>query len=299
MELLVAEAQVGRGVYDGGVTSFPVWTSAPGVRGMRTGAGVHVGVAERAGSPVVDELVVTNEGAHTVLLLEGELLEGGWQHRTLVRDQLLAPHTSRAVTVACVEQGRWSGSPEHRHGARRTSPSVRSAVGQDEDTRQSAVWSRVGRYEAALGSSPTGSLLDHLDGLTEGVGRHGAALLPGQRGVILGVGGQPLVLEMFGSRAALAAHLPALLAAVFLDAALIPPSLVGQVPGRRARRMAAHLAGVPLAGSAADPGAGDIGVGTNLTAHTTHATVTGIATPAGGLAHLSALNTRHPLLVAA
>jgi len=304
MELFVAEAQVGRGVYDGGVTSFPVWTSAPGVRGMQTGAGVHVGVAERAGSPVVGELVVTNEGARTVLLLEGELLEGGWQHRTLVRDLLLAPHTSRAVAVACVEQGRWSGSPEHRHGARRTSPSVRCALGRDEDTRQSAVWSRVGRYEAALGSSPTGSLLDHLDGLTDGVGRHGAVLLPGQRGVILGVGGQPLVLEMFGSRAALAAHLPALLAAVFLDAALVPPSQVGQVPGRRARRMAAHLAGVPLAGSAsdgsaADRGAGDVGVGTNLTARTTHATVTGIATPTGGLAHLSALNTAHPLLVAA
>jgi len=182
MELLVAEAQVGRGVYDGGVTSFPVWTSAPGVRGMRTGAGVHVGVAERAGSPVVGELMVTNEEARTVLLLEGELLEGGWQHRTLVRDLLLAPHTARVVAVACVEQGRWSGSPEHSHGARRTSPSVRCALGQDEDTRQSAVWSRVGRYEAALGSSPTGSLLDHLDGLTNGVGRHGAALLPGQRG---------------------------------------------------------------------------------------------------------------------
>jgi len=210
--------------------------------------------------------VVTNEGARTVLLLEGELLEGGWQHRTLVRDLLLAPHTSRAVTVACVEQGRWSGSPEHRHGARRTSPSVRCALGQDEDTRQSAVWSRVGRYEAALGSSPTGSLLDHLDGLTNGVGRHGGAPLPGQRGVILGVGGQPLVLEMFG---------------------------------RRARRMAAHLAGVPLADSVGDGSAGDVGVGTNLTAHTTHAVVTGIATPTGGLAHLSALNTRHPLLVAA
>ncbi len=117
--------------------------------------------------------------------------------------------------------------------------------------------------------------------------------------MILGVGGQPLVLEMFGSRAALAAHLPALLAAVFLDAALISPSQVGQVPGRRARRMAAHLAGVPLADSVGDGSAGDVGVGTNLTAHTTHAVVTGIVTPTGGLAHLSALNTAHPLLVAA
>jgi len=77
-----------------------------GTAGVDTGVTARVSVAERAGSPVVGELIVTNEGARPVLLLEGELLEGGWQHRTLVHDLLLAPGSSRVVEVACVEHGR-------------------------------------------------------------------------------------------------------------------------------------------------------------------------------------------------
>jgi len=67
--------------------------------------------------------------------------------------------------------------------------------------------------------------------------------LPGQRGVILGMGGQPLLMEIFGSTQALATHLPALLAALCLDAALIAAADVEHVPSRR---MARHLAGLPL-----------------------------------------------------
>ncbi|MGQ0466161.1 MAG: hypothetical protein ACT4QG_12650 [Sporichthyaceae bacterium] len=115
--------------------------------------------------------------------------------------------------------------------------------------------------------------------------------LPGQRGVILGVGGRALVLELFGSRAALVAHLPALLASARLDAAMVPAAHVGPVPGYRARNMAAYLAGVPFGHGR--PPAGD---GVAVEARTTHAALRGLCMPAGPLAHLAVLNTRHPLL---
>jgi hypothetical protein len=104
--MTVPDLHVGYGVFAHGVTVFPVWTSAPAVRGLDTGTAVRVTVSERSGSPVVGELVVTNTGPRPALLLGGELLEGGWQHRTLVRDLLLGRGSSRVVAVACVEQGR-------------------------------------------------------------------------------------------------------------------------------------------------------------------------------------------------
>lgn len=89
--MMVPQVHVGCGVYAGGVTVFPVWTAVRGVRGLDTGVRAQVGAAERAGSPVVGELVLTNEGLRPALLLEGELLEGGWQHRVVVQDLVLAP----------------------------------------------------------------------------------------------------------------------------------------------------------------------------------------------------------------
>lgn len=116
-------------------------------------------------------------------------------------------------------------------------PRVRSALCQGEDSRQGAVWARVAGYEAVLAPSPTGSLLDHLDEFADGPAHAGVKPLPAQRGVILGVGGQPLLMEIFGSTQALATHLPPLLAALCLDAALVAAADIEHVPSRRARRM--------------------------------------------------------------
>ncbi len=230
---------VGRGTYVGGVTVFPVWSAGPAVDDLDTGATPWVTVAERSSAPVVAELVVTNEGPRPVVMLEGELLEGGWQHRALAHDLVLAPGAARVVEVVCVEQGRWSPSAGHARGGRRASPSVRSSLHGPATGRQGAVWSRVARYGDVLTPSPTGSLVDHLDRQPDDVPL--ATPMPGQRGVVIGVGGQPLVLELFGSAEALAAHLAQLLRSVLLDAAVVPLHHVAEVPSRRARRMIARL----------------------------------------------------------
>lgn len=287
--MTVPQLHVGHGDYTNGVTMFPVWTAARGVRGLDTGPGAQVSAAERAGSPVVGELVLSNGGPRAALLLDGELMEGGWQDRTLVHDVVLAPRSSRVVEVACVEQGRWAASAAHGRLARRASPSIRASLRQDPHTRQDAVWSRVQRYQQTLTPSPTAALLDHLDGDARAV--PAAHPLPGQRGVLIGIGGQPLVLEIFGSTKALIAHLPALLAAVSLDAALVPPGRIGAVPGRRGRRMTSFLDGLALHRSPEH--AGD---GVALAARTSHADISGVAMPTGELAHLSVLNTHHPVL---
>ena len=113
--------------------------------------------------------------------------------------------------------------------------------------------------------------------------------LPGQTGVIVGVGGWPVALELFGSRTALVEHLPGIVEAAHLDAMLA--TVHAEVPSRRARRFAAALSGMDLgAHGAARPG------GVGLAGRTEELTVAGVATDAGAIAHLSALNLRHELI---
>ena len=110
MTLSTVRLHVGQGTARGPLTVFPVWTDAPSLGSShRTGADAPVDVAERAGSPAVDQLVVTNRGDRPVLLLAGELLEGGMQHRALTATTMLAPSRPTVLPVVCVEQGRWHG----------------------------------------------------------------------------------------------------------------------------------------------------------------------------------------------
>ncbi|MBE7324514.1 hypothetical protein IEQ44_07605 [Nocardioides sp. Y6] len=120
---MIENIHVGRGLTRGSMTVFPLW--AP-----RTGPSTHtvsprtLDVAETDGGPQVDTLVMGNHGDKAVLVLEGQLFEGGWQHRMATRPVMIGIHQQVPVEVACVEQGRWEGErtqrwpPCHAVGAR-------------------------------------------------------------------------------------------------------------------------------------------------------------------------------------
>ncbi|QNG35556.1 hypothetical protein F1C76_02090 [Geodermatophilaceae bacterium NBWT11] len=209
---------VGQGTHRGSLTVFPVWTDAAPVTGLLTGAAAQVDVVERAGSPSVDQLVVTNRTEKPVLLLAGELLEGGWQNRTLTASTVLAPATPTVLPVLCVEHGRWGGGEAHRRQARRAPVALRPDL--EHPDAQARVWRRVSGYTAVAGPSPTDSLLDRLDRTRPEAERLTAGLTPlaGQSGVLLGIAGRPVSLELFGSRRSLTEHWMPLLEAAALDA---------------------------------------------------------------------------------
>jgi hypothetical protein len=192
MTLSTVRLHVGQGTHRGPLTVFPVWTDAPSSPAdYLAGSDAPVDVAERAGSPAVDQLVVTNRADRPVLLLAGELLEGGMQHRALTATTLLAAGQPTVVQVVCVEQGRWSGGEVHGRRSRRAPlsffPHLERPEGQQE------VWRRVGRLGAVAGPSPTDSLLDRLDATGGHAQRLTAGLRPlaGQRGLLVGIAGRP------------------------------------------------------------------------------------------------------------
>ncbi len=238
---LEVRLHVGQGTTRGGLTLFPVWTDgAPSSGGYLTGRAAAVDAAERAGSPVVEELIVTNRGNRPALLLAGELLEGGWQTRALAATTLLAPGRPTVQPVVCVEQGRWHGSTVHQRRARRAPVGVMRAV-----ESQHEVWDLVRGYAAVAGSSPTESLADRLD-ITAPVARdltRGLRPLAGQRGVLVGIAGRPVSLELFDSGRSLAAHWSALLHAATMDS-LGRPEV--RTPAALARAFAERIERTPL-----------------------------------------------------
>ena len=310
--LMMPTLHVGQGTHLGGVSVFPVWTDAPIVSGLATGRAARVQVAEREGSPVVGELVLKNEGAKPALLVAGELFEGGWQHRALNHDILLVPGQQLVASVSCVEHGRWHGATAQVRRSRRASMMVRSAQTiADDDDRQNSVWDRVSRYDNAFGASPTASYVDHLnrraqpevsaDGPADEAesGEVAAAAelaarikniraLPGQRGVLIGLGGQPAFLELFASLTGLRRHLPGLLEAAAIDAALLDPE---PTPGRRARRFAGLLADAPIGD---EPGT-DAGAGHALASRSKYHEIRGLGWD-DQLLHATVFNRRHHLM---
>jgi hypothetical protein len=61
----------------------------------------------------VNKLFVENHSDDTVLILGGEVVEGGNQDRTIAQDVLLPPHSGKIdLSVFCVEHGRWSADSD-------------------------------------------------------------------------------------------------------------------------------------------------------------------------------------------
>ena len=308
--LMMPNLHVGQGTHLSGLSVFPIWTDAPVVSSLDTGRTARVRVEEREGSPVVGELVLKNEGTKPALLVAGELFEGGWQHRALNHDILLVAGQQLVASVSCVEAGRWQGGTAQVRRSRRASMMIRSAQTlTDERQRQGQVWERASRYDTAFGASPTSSYVDHLnrradpsidpgsDPGAENGNAQAAALataikgvraLLGQRGVLIGLGGQPAFLELFASTSGLRRHLRGLLEAAAIDAALLPAE---PTPGRRARRFAGHLTNAPMG----DELGVDAGAGRALASRSPYHEIRGL----GGdnqLLHATVFNRRHHLM---
>lgn len=286
----------------GGFSLFPVWTDrAPTARPVTTAIPRGVTIGEVDEGPRVGTLTVANPTDKVLLLVEGWLVVGGWQSRTLVNDYLIPARTRLDVAVRCVEQGRWGGDPALADHGRRAPVGVRGALRGIRAERphgdcrggpvvdradQGDVWTRVRAYEGMHGPSPTGSLIDTLDG----AGRiHLPRLEPlsGQQGVLIAAAGHPVMLEVFDHPRQFAQQLPRIVESLAADLPRIPviPNL-----GRRARTFAAAC-GDRVLDPAAPAGAGTlVEVGDGLV------DMRALVDPTGCIQHLSVLNRRHQLV---
>lgn len=308
---------VGMATEIGPLSLFPVWTETGAAGTHRVTPDVGIAVAELA-TPTVPQLAIVNELSVPVLLTEGTLLHGGRQTRVLNHDLLLRGGTRVEAEVSCVEQGRWSGGQGHALDGRvplRVIASLRGTGAMQRDQarrgeRQGRVWQDVERYGTRYGRSVTSNLRDLRDGeaavvrdaeqarrnlqrraLQDGLEHYVRHLLPGQSGVLIGVLGQPLALEIITSPREFARNIEALLKAYTLDVVDIP---VEPTPGRRARRFAERVMDAALVQQAEDAMAMSFG-----TANEYVSIQTTVARSSGKALHTLIVSNRHELMLAA
>lgn len=298
MHTTIPALHVGHGTHHEGLTLFPVWVDAPRI-GSLDWATDALGITERAQGAAVDTLEAENLAARRLVAVEGDLLEGGWQNRMLARSMVLGPRERRELPALCVEQGRWGGGADHRAGGRRASLVVRygdeSAHDRlvnelQRDDRQSRVWRRIDALEQRLGRSETGSFTHQLDRQSIRVPR----LIDGQRGVMIGIGGRIMGLELFCSGSGLRSRYAGIVQSAAVDARLAHP--VG-TPAERARAFARALQGRRLHGgeqgdrwfevASDDDRIAATGLGVRLAGESER-----------GVLHLTARDRAHPLLAA-
>lgn len=285
----------------GPLTLFPIWTDAPVPEApvaLDPPAGATV--AELDDGPSVELLAAANPTAGAYALLEGTVVDGGWQHRVLVHSVLVAAGTTVQLPVRCVEQGRWHGDATQRVHTRRAPLGVRGAArGIRRDASpslrradQGDVWSRVAAYERTYGASDTSSLVEVLDQaeVADVVRAAIPAPLLGQRGVLVGVAGHPAVLEIFEHPGSLAQQWDALIDGLLRSTLHVPARVT---PTRRARAFVDRLSGHEL------PRAEPAGAGVVASAEDDLVSVRALDTADGRTVHVAALNVRHDLVLAA
>jgi hypothetical protein len=184
----------------GELTLVPLTLSDPGPRDVLLPEAIARGELElvEQGSGVVQRVIARNRGARDVLVLEGDTLVGCKQNRMVAWSVLVAARGAAAVSVGCMERGRWStGAGQFVAGEMTVDPHVRRRTKRETNATAASVgsprldqgraWSDIdSRLEEWRLSSPS---VDYHSGL---VGRAGSSRrqvqdlqpVPGQVGVI-------------------------------------------------------------------------------------------------------------------
>ncbi len=224
--------------------SLSVWPLLGAPAGLPTGfmladearANGSFALREVSESGSVPVLRVANSGDLPIFLLDGEAFVGAKQNRAINLSLLVPSHDEIEIPVSCVEQGRWHHEDREFAPAQHTefmglramrmasvSDSFRQSRGATSD--QSAVWERIARKSARMGSrSRTGAMAELYASRSEDLARYEAALaMPAEAcGAVYVIGGQPAGREGCDRPAVFAALARRLLAGYALDAREIP-----------------------------------------------------------------------------
>jgi len=107
---LLERVAVGRPLLEGDLAFVPLYLAQPA--GSLFSADVEQLKISEVTRAQVGSVEVTNPTSRPVLLPQGYVLSGGWQHRVVVESVLVPAGAKLAVETACVQRGRWGGRTE-------------------------------------------------------------------------------------------------------------------------------------------------------------------------------------------
>jgi len=225
----LAGVRVGERRAHGGLTVF--WLHAPAASTplaiatldeARAQGGLIVTERDQA---AVSGLVIDNRGPMHVLLLAGEILQGGKQNRIVVEDVLVPPRSGPlTLPVYCVEQGRWRGAGQ-QFTTRETlaAPRLREKMLERSDQRE--VWAEVDRYARRAGAPSATASYQAIPDKAEVQAQQkdveaaiGGKIAPGAQGAAVFVGDTLAGLDLFQDGSLFAREWSKLLRASTIDA---------------------------------------------------------------------------------
>ncbi|HWS86322.1 MAG TPA: DUF6569 family protein [Pyrinomonadaceae bacterium] len=201
------------------------------------------------GAAAVNELALVNRSGRKLLLLAGEVIVGGKQDRIVQEDRIIPPvSVPVALSVFCVEHGRWSAR-EASHGGPARAPGTRGpvvaarpddanfsslgavahpklrAAAQDKKV-QAEVWNEVSANNAKLGTAnstdtyqevyKSGRVGAQMEDYVRAL--EGAVLRRGVVGVVVARNGRVVWADVFASHRLFASYWPKLLKSYVVDA---------------------------------------------------------------------------------
>lgn len=108
-------------------------------------ASKKIAITEKSTQGTVNTLLIENVSKDTVIVLSGEVIQGGKQDRVIAEDIILYPKSGKKdIPVFCVEHGRWSargGDRSFNQYFDISSNEVRKAATVKKDQRE--VWQKV------------------------------------------------------------------------------------------------------------------------------------------------------------
>ena len=233
MKLLDFEVELGERTQVGGLTVIPLIGVEFQAPAYLTGPeAFEAGLLEvdELDPPEVPKLAITNLSDLPVLLVEGEMLVGGDQNRTMNVTVLCPPRARTVVPVSCVEAGRWgarrtmSGRRKHAPGSLRAAKTSNLESRSDDvgarGTDQGLVWDEVSRQSTAHAVySSTAALDDVQEEVEERISQQLECIepQPNQVGVVCTIGDVVVGLDIFDRPSAMGQYLRAIVAGHALD----------------------------------------------------------------------------------
>jgi hypothetical protein len=182
MDLFGIDVALGGEIKVGGLSVFPLlgsgrqglpYLSGPEVFGTALVEVTELRTAEASG------LAVNNLSSFPVLLVEGEMLIGVNQNRTMNVTVMCPPQTTTVIPVSCVEAGRWRSkgrgsleaksrfAPGSLRLAKTSSLHPRGSDPVERGSDQETVWGAVRRQQLRHGVRSDTSALDDVQDVVE------------------------------------------------------------------------------------------------------------------------------------
>ncbi len=252
---LIRHLEVGRPLYHENLTIIPIYTKKVMDRTHYTllDEALEKGWLEitelEAGH--VPQVRLTNHSHKYIFIMGGEVLTGCKQDRLIKRDVLIRPKASNVVVpVYCVEEGRWHQQSAKFHSKKNLATyNLRAEAQHEKGGGQGKIWKEISQMARAnMVSSPTGAYQEIYE-KTEVKNKIASynrkmenipQLHKDTIGVVIGVGGRIVAVELFANPYLFERLWPKLLKSCALSA--ISTELSGSITQREAIEFLRSLA---------------------------------------------------------